>query len=184
MKKRLPTHPSTQGFTILEVLVVVIIIGILMAIAAPGWLAFMNRQRAITAKDQVLQSVRATQAEAKRQRRRRPIEFLESAEAASGIPELEINGIPQVLGEGEIVPGNIELSAQDFQGNDVDVLVFREDGTLSVEANDYADFGATPPELPVSIAVEAPPDSGNQRCVIIDTILGSIRSESNDTCNL
>jgi len=181
MKKQPLTQNSAAGFTLLEVLVVVVIIGVLMAIAAPGWLAFMNRQRAITAKDQVLQSIRVTQAEAKRQRRRRVIEFFDSNEAAGDVPEIETNGIRQVLGEGEIVPGVLELTAEDADGNDVDILVFREDGTLSVEVNDYND-GSTPPTLPVVIAVAAPPDSGNERCVVLDTILGSIRSESDEDC--
>lgn len=184
MKKRRLTQQSTAGFTLLEVLAVVIIIGVLMAIAAPGWVAFMNRQRANSARDQVLQSLRATQAEAKRQRRRRVIEFLNSNDSESGIPEIEQNGIVQVLGEGEIVPGNIELEASDSEGNDVSVLAFREDGTLSVEVNDYDDLGATPPDLPVSISIEAPPGSGNERCVVIDTILGSMYSGSDDECDL
>ncbi|MGB3494541.1 MAG: prepilin-type N-terminal cleavage/methylation domain-containing protein [Elainellaceae cyanobacterium] len=183
MKKRHFPQQSTAGFTILEVLVVVVIIGILTAIAAPGWVSFMNRQRAISAKDQVLQSVRSSQAEAKRRRRRQPIELLPAA-TENDLPELNMNGRVEVLGQGEIVPGNIQLTTEDNQGNNFNALVFREDGTVSIDGNDYADFGGAAPELPVMITVEAPPNSGRKQCVIIDTILGSIRSESNDDCEI
>ena len=44
---------SSSGFTLIEVLVVVIIIGILSAIAAPGWLAFINNRRISTMRGQV-----------------------------------------------------------------------------------------------------------------------------------
>ena len=36
---------KNRGFTLIELLVVIIIIGALSAIAAPSWLAFINRQR-------------------------------------------------------------------------------------------------------------------------------------------
>jgi prepilin-type N-terminal cleavage/methylation domain-containing protein len=54
------------GFTLLEVLVIALIVGILSAIAAPSWLAFINRQRVRTVNDRVLQSLRRAQSEAKR----------------------------------------------------------------------------------------------------------------------
>jgi len=41
---------SESGFTLIEVLVVVIIVGILGSIAAPGWLSFLERQRANSVK--------------------------------------------------------------------------------------------------------------------------------------
>ena len=57
------SHPkaSTFGFTIVELAIVVFIIGILSAIAAPGWSAFVNRQRTRTVNDAVLQALRKAQ---------------------------------------------------------------------------------------------------------------------------
>jgi type II secretory pathway pseudopilin PulG len=46
-------------------LVIVLLLGILSAIAAPSWLAFINRQRVRTVNDRVLQTLRTAQSEAK-----------------------------------------------------------------------------------------------------------------------
>src|SRR5919199_6433626 len=63
------------GFTLLEVLIIVILVGIFAAIAAPSWLAFINRQRVRTVNDRVLQTLRLAQSEAKRGKREVKLTF-------------------------------------------------------------------------------------------------------------
>src|SRR6478672_6895791 len=60
------SRKADGGFTLLEVLVIALIVGILSSIAAPSWLAFINRQRVRTVNDRVFQSLRLAQSEAKR----------------------------------------------------------------------------------------------------------------------
>jgi Tfp pilus assembly protein FimT len=57
-------------------IVIVLILGILSAIAAPSWLAFINRQRVRTVNDRVFQSLRLAQSEAKRSKRDVTVTFI------------------------------------------------------------------------------------------------------------
>lgn len=55
-----------SGFTLLEMLILLLIIGILSSIAAPGWLAFINNQRLRTSQSQVYGALQLAQSNAKR----------------------------------------------------------------------------------------------------------------------
>ena len=66
---------SDRGFTMIELIVVVLMIAILSAIAAPGWLTFVNRQRVSKVNDVVLSSLQEAQREAKRTKQKYSVSF-------------------------------------------------------------------------------------------------------------
>lgn len=174
--------------TILEVLVVVIIIGILAATLAPGWLTFTNRQRANRAQDQILQALKDTQTQARRTRQDRTLTLIVND---GGVPQIDLdsplpgddpaapNTLPPVsLGEGDLNPSMLSLrvieGATVAEGETFRVR-FDANGGLDVDEQDLT--------LPVRIAVAAPADSNTQRCVIIETLLGATRVGRDDECN-
>ncbi|MGB7086626.1 MAG: prepilin-type N-terminal cleavage/methylation domain-containing protein, partial [Phormidesmis sp.] len=62
-RKTLPSS-SIAGFTLIEMLVVVIIIGVLGSIAAPSWLSYLNRQRVTTVRDELKAVLKEAQTKA------------------------------------------------------------------------------------------------------------------------
>lgn len=167
MNKRYKTHRgrSQAGFSLIEVLVILIIIGVLFAIAAPGWWGFIGSRRANASRDQVLQVIRSAQADAVRTRTPRQV-FFETAFP----PSVRIRGAQgqtgqtiEVLGNGEFRQGMITLEPE------VPFIEFTANGTI-----DYNNF----PSNGITIAVEA--STGARRCVIIQTLLGATRSGNTD----
>lgn len=102
---------NNKGFTLIEMMIVTLMVGILSAIAVPSWLAFTTNQRLSTATDRVLLSVRAAQSEAKRTKKTQlpqPAEGIgPTVQVAYPIEPLRFNyqGLPQVT-----VPYRINIS--------------------------------------------------------------------------
>jgi prepilin-type N-terminal cleavage/methylation domain-containing protein len=64
LSRRSPSQRE-GGYTLLELLVVVILIGVLAAIAGPGWLSFVSQRRVNAANEFVLRSLQDAQSQAK-----------------------------------------------------------------------------------------------------------------------
>ncbi|MTJ06620.1 Tfp pilus assembly protein FimT/FimU [Anabaena sp. UHCC 0204] len=84
---------QNAGFTLIEMISVALIIGILSAIAAPGWLGFVNRQRLNKASDGLLSAVRQAQTEAKNKKLSYSVSF--RVNSSTNVPEYIVyQGIP------------------------------------------------------------------------------------------
>ena len=164
------------GFTLLEVLIVVLILGIFASIAAPSWLAFINRQRVRTVNDRVLQTLRSAQSEAKRSKRDITVTFnydpnppanpVADPPTVTFTPALATGGSEQKLDAGgEIKPGTIALTVNTpgAPTTPPNSIVFDYQGNLTT--------GTTP--FYVTVAASG---GGTKQCVIVDTLLGGMRT--------
>lgn len=85
-------HHEESGFTLLESLVVFIMLGILAAIAGPGWLAYMNKRRVVTTRDDIYQTVLDAQTKAKQKSVSYSVSFRESTQPdTSGFLEWSVH---------------------------------------------------------------------------------------------
>ncbi len=169
MIKQRHSKRSDSGFTLIEALIVVVLAGILAAIAAPGWVSFTNQRRANRATDQILQTIRQAQSDAKRVRRDKTVVFDPDAE----IPTVAVDGIVTELGEGDFKPGMAGLQVVDAGGNTVNQLVLDPSGGLDA---------TQPPSLPLRIDVSVPAQSETTRCVIVETLLVATRTARGEEC--
>ena len=186
------------GFTLLEVLIVVLIVGIFASIAAPSWVAFINRQRVRTVNDRVLQSLRSAQSEAKRTKRDVTVTFYPSSVDP---PRVEIDTNPaetdplkkEIRKEtfssgGEIKPRTIAISTNAIaytDGYDVPAnsIVFDYKGNvkqLPLDAANNRRFVVSVAPFDTSVPSGFGPNTKGKQCVIVETILGGMRTDEGE----
>lgn len=197
-----PIKQGTSGFTLLEVLVIILIVGVLTAIAAPGWLAFTNRQRLGRASDQVLQALRTAQSEAKRTGTYREVLFDTAADPprfavlpvqtnADGKADLRANtnayntlrnsGNWETIGEGNIRPGitgltdNLSETLGDTQ--QTASIVFTPKGQVVDPGYTSQTDGSL-----FSLTMYLRDSNAVKRCVRVETLLGAVTQGEDREC--
>lgn len=156
-----PLPSNTAGFTVLELVVVVFMIGILSAIAAPAWLHFTNIQRLNTAQYEVYQAMQAAKSHAKLKKMGWQASFREQDQLVQWAvhPATET---PVTVNWQSLNP-NIRL--------DDETTIKLSNGVYKVEF----DFKGNT-KLPLRRLTLTTKQGGQaKRCVIVSTILGTLR---------
>ncbi|MEC4893979.1 MAG: type II secretion system protein [Oscillatoria sp. PMC 1051.18] len=165
---------SAAGFTLIEVLVAVAIMGILAAIALPSWLNFISQQQLNVGSDRLYWAMRKTQSNAKRDK----LTWNFSIQEKDGVVQYAIHpaSVEPVNAIWQNLDKNIILEKSTFyqypQTSDLQV-VYR------VQFNHH---GNTNGRLG-KVILSHQNLNQTQKCVIVSTLIGGMRTAKNKDCN-
>lgn len=179
-------NTNASGFTLLEVLVVLIIIGILAAIAAPSWIEYLTNRRVQAVQTELRQLLEQTQTEA---RTNREFQLVEIDNSPDGMPIVRvgtdrddndildnptINTIREIeLGNNELRDGVVQISAQvnDDDPNKTGLIGF-----------DYR--GISPNRFVIRVDPVDTDLRARDSCIAVISLIGGLTSGLDDECTI
>ncbi len=159
---------TAQGFTLLEVLMVVFIIGILATIGGPSWVAMVNNTRLNKAQDIIALAVRDAQRQALVNKATREVTIQQDS------PTSQVWWAVHPQGAAPAPKQNIDQDRLIINPPST-IITFNDKGELDPE-----DQAAEDDPTKINITLE---NGGEQRCVILRTLLGSVHKGKGAECD-
>lgn len=190
MKRTSLSKQAVAGFTVIELLLALLIVGTLSAIAGPSWISINNRQKVNAVNDAVLAALQEAQQKAKMQKRNYSISF----RTIDNVPQFASDSNPnptnwQILANNvEVQSGKLLLGTNLTNPNIAGVAITY--GASTPQTISFDHMGRLPPiptpqlgskGLIVAVAVAksgAPtqPLDNTKRCVKVMTLLGAMQT--------
>lgn len=176
----------TAGFTLLELLMVVLMVGILAVIGGAGYLGWINRLRVNAAQNVALNAVRDAQIRARQQNSTWQASFQNTTNAGGQpIVQWAVHPADTSVTNANFIPTGVNWQTieQPFIQVDAANTSLASSSTTWRVRFDYKGqvVEETGQSLPRTITLTSQ-KSSNKRCVIVTTLLGAVKTGTDSDC--
>lgn len=178
MKSQLLSCPS-QGFTLIETIIVVLILGVIVAIAVPSWLAFIDARRLNVAQDQVYRAMREAQSNAKRDKVTWQASFRENNSVVQWVVHpVNVNPTKAIWQSMNSAVRIVDTAINQSDPNDTTLYFDNSNSLWRIQFN----HKGHPNGQLGKITLSTRRGSHAKRCVIISTLVGAMRTAQDEEC--